>query len=272
MSSSSGIRTSTATPIITPTTSSNNHQQQQQNTANPIETDINVILKKFIDDNKDKNIIFMDNVDLSYILTDKNKHNSTNSRLLMINENNCKKLIVLTPDFVLEIPFNLDHLMQPHQRNNDETTDDNNSETPSTHINNNNETMNMNNRKTKSKRKNRSMSESYCDVIKTVTNHFNDKLNVIDEESNNTGGHGRNGGGALVGKHQNNNQKKMRSISESGNTDENSLKIEKFKGILKNSSYSEEDERSLSLSDSKLLESCKKTVRFSEVIRKQLFK
>lgn len=121
----------------------------------------------------------------------------------------------------------------------------------------------------------RSMSESYCDELKVINEL--DQLKLDDDE-----------------KVKINKNKKQRSISESSDEhhiedDNAAVQASKYKSILKNrSSFSECNESSMDenvrgcyslsadmgicQSQDSLSESCKKSVRFSDIIKRQLFR
>lgn len=128
-------------------------------------------------------------------------------------------------------------------------------------------------------KKGRSMSESYCDELKVI-NELDSLENTKDEKRS------KNKGRKGVGN--------KRSMSESSDDDRNNGNIpvqnhHKYKSILKNpNSLSECNELSsaddpknfysmsadfgISESHDSLSESCKKTVRFSDIIKRQLFR
>ncbi|XP_070509498.1 protein kintoun isoform X2 [Chironomus tepperi] len=128
-------------------------------------------------------------------------------------------------------------------------------------------------------KKPRSMSESYCDQLKVINELEYPKMEKTNDESN-----------------KNRNKNKNRSLSESSDEDHinanGDMSVQnhhKYKSILKTrNSYSEcnessVDEHSKSLysisadfgiceSHDSLSESCKKQVRFSDIIKRQLFR
>lgn len=133
-------------------------------------------------------------------------------------------------------------------------------------------------------KKGRSMSESYCDELKVI--------NELDSLENNTKKDEKRGGKSNQGRKGAGKQRSMSESSDDDNVgDMQTVKNHlKYKSILKNRNSLSECNDMSSADDSRnhfysmsadfgiceshdsLSESCKKTVRFSDIIKRQLFR
>lgn len=136
-------------------------------------------------------------------------------------------------------------------------------------------------------KKGRSMSESYCDELKVINeldsleSNKNKNKKMDDKRGKNSKNRNKSNGG------------KQRSLSESSDDNIGDMPVQnnlKYKSILKNRNALSECNEMSSMDDAKnfysmsaddfgiceshdsLSESCKKTVRFSDIIKRQLFR
>lgn len=278
----------------------NNDDDRNHSDALRIEkTSVNLI-KKIWDENKDKEIKLMENINLSNYINDIKCNNKFSmekpSHFLLVNDCDemLSRVIAINSDFIVEFPQSPTNLYfnankHPLQFSDNDISSSNNSITTNLKfcdiikicLSDDLSLQTKKSSASKKSRKNRSMSESYCDVIKDVAEQLNlTQLNFHDFDSDNSC--------------SDNNQiinrappkfRKSRSYSESNhNDDDRNCKIKKYKGILKHTVYNdsiiaETSEEDIGISDDwtyKLersdSESCKKSVRFDDVIKKKLFR
>lgn len=276
----------------------NQYQSTREHPMKIEKTSVNLI-KKIWDENKDKEIKLVENIDLTNYISSIEYNDklpiSKPAHCLVVNNNDemSSRVIAINSEYILEFPqspTSLDLSDHYHSFSDNDIsllTPTKNSDLKfcdiikiclSDEI--------AASRKTKKfSRKNRSMSESYCDVIKDVAEQLNVNLNLNNDT------YSENNSKDNVSYNRSNQLKilrKTRSLSESCHDDNDNCRIKKYKGILKHTvtndsiitETSEEDfitsddsrsnKNVFGRSDSE--SSCKKSVRFDDVIKKKLFK
>lgn len=262
-------------------------------------TSVNVI-KRIWDENKDKDLKLMENVDLKHYISSiecSDKLLITKpAHCLVVNDNDemLSRVIAINSDYILEFPqspTSLDLSDHYHSFSDNDlslltptgTSDLKFCDIIKICL---SDEIKTSRKSKKFARKNRSMSESYCDVIKDVAEQLNVNLSIANDKDSD------NSYKDSINSNRNNNQlkvlRKSRSLSESCHDDNDNCKIKKYKGILKHivindSIITETSEEDLITSDDALTfsksygrsdseSSSKKSVRFDDVIKKKLFK
>lgn len=265
-------------------------------------TSVNLI-KKIWDENKNKDMKLVENIDLTDYISQIECNDilpiTKNAHCLVVNDNDemSSRVIAINSDYILEFPqspTSLDLSDHHHSFSDNDLSTLNSPSKPSDlkfcdiiKICLSDEIA-ASRKSKKYARKNRSMSESYCDVIKDVAEQLNVQLNITNNETDSDNNSDNNISYSSNRNNQSKILRKSRSLSESCNDDDNNCKIKKYKGILKHtvindSIITETSEEDLLTSDDGNLRknilgrsdsesSCKKSVRFDDVIKKKLFK